>query len=136
MKSRDIKFRAVDTRTKKWYGSVNAPFVWDLEGDWNGGEAPSIAESTVPEGVVLMEWTGVCDKNGVEIYEGDIVHIEDKRRTPVFGTDENKAIVYEGGALRFDGMNLIEMMGWGGYPAAITYEVVGNIYENPELLKP
>lgn len=87
----------------------------------------------------IMQFTGLLDKNGKEIYEGDIVHI-----TPTLGrragnwqqwsTNESKPIVFHGGAFRFDGMNFAEMLGSGGYPSHIGAEIIGNIYENPKLL--
>lgn len=78
----------------------------------------------------LMQYTGLKDKNGTEIYEGDIV----------FG-EESKIIcevIYTEGAmfmLRWNdtkwGNNEYHHYGLG----AFTLEVIGNIYENPELLK-
>lgn len=75
----------------------------------------------------LMEWTGLYDKNGEDIYEGDILFES-------FGEKYYK-VVFENGSFRaeFDGgfeeysFDLIDVVAQG-------YEVVGNIYENPELL--
>lgn len=83
--------------------------------------------------IVLMQSTGFKDKNGVEIFEGDVAVINGWRRQVVtFGTQE---VEEEFGSVRiYRGFNLY--LG-GGYPNAVMseFEVVGNIYENPELME-
>ena len=83
--------------------------------------------------VVLMQSTGLKDKNGVEIFEGDVAVMDGWRRQVVtFGTQE---VEEEFGSVRiYRGFNLY--LG-GGYPNAVmsTFEVIGNIYENPELME-
>lgn len=82
---------------------------------------------------VLMQSTGIKDKNGVEIFEGDVAVMDGWRRQVVtFGTQE---VEEEFGSVRiYRGFNLY--LG-GGYPNAVmsTFEVIGNIYENPELVE-
>ena len=86
---------------------------------------------------VLMQSTGLKDKNGKEIFEGDILKIDFKqpRCSPSIG-----AVVleeYKDGGGAFDGIHL----GWRA--AGITLpdardhcEIIGNVYENPNLLPP
>jgi len=74
----------------------------------------------------LMQYTGLKDKNGKEIYEGDIVNSwYEEYNTGGIGSEFKKHIVeFKMGAFT----NCIN-----------TYkpiEVIGNIYENPELLEP
>lgn len=78
------------------------------------------------------QFTGLKDKNDKEIYEGDVVHCEDEMSSvdKVWRTDENKAVTFENGAFRFDTITLGDMM--GAHP--LVFEVIGNIYENPDLL--
>lgn len=84
----------------------------------------------------LMQYTGLLDRHAKEIYEGDVIHLTDKSKDSTWGTDEKKVIEFDGGAFRFDGMNIFEMKGYGGYPKGqLVFEIIGNIYENPELLK-
>ena len=88
----------------------------------------------------IMQYTGLKDKNGKEIYEGDIVRYERRHRRPEVPVDvffrEVKFISYNDSEEYYDYTHL----GWsaGGDrtlpDVASGCEVVGNIYENPELL--
>ena len=85
-----------------------------------------------PDEIELMQSTGLKDKNGKEIFEGDVVTNGWKRQVVTFGTQE---VEEDFGSIRiYRGFNLY--LG-GGYPNAIMseFEVVGNIYENPDLLE-
>ena len=77
------------------------------------------------EEVELMQYTGLKDKNGKEIYEGDIYHVGDKNiRYLVVWFDSG----FEGKQLR--STSYAGLKSW-----AKDIEILGNIYENPELLE-
>jgi uncharacterized phage protein (TIGR01671 family) len=69
----------------------------------------------------LMQYTGLKDKNGVEIYEGDIIRNTLDTDHDVYQVPEISFYVF-GKAAHF--------MIWPE-----EYEVIGNVWENPELLK-
>ncbi|WP_372757731.1 YopX family protein [Lactococcus lactis] len=91
-------------------------------------------ESRLADDVIIMQSTGLTDKNGVEIYEGDIVRVTD---------EDESADFCDGGIGTINGLD--ELFMWyidgdvenGLFDINSSYyiEVIGNIYENPELLK-
>lgn len=96
------------------------------------------------EDVVLMQYTGLRDKNGKEIYEGDIVEYDDLDCG--LSHDEGKAaVVYNDelacfGWTQDDGcrgcLNPFELFsGCQDHNSSEHLEVIGNIYENPELME-
>lgn len=122
------KYRAWDKTDKEMY------LVDEI--NFNRGEFESIGDGITflrgADEVVLMQSTGLKDKNGKEIFEGDVVTNGWKRQVVTFGTQE---VEEDFGSIRiYRGFNLY--LG-GGYPNAIMseFEVVGNIYENPDLLE-
>ena len=83
-------------------------------------------------GIALMQYTGLKDKNGVEIYEGDVVMYHDPGGWYGPKRDCNHTVEYVDG--RFEPFYDAGVDG-----ATYTYprecEVIGNIYENPGLVK-
>ena len=69
---------------------------------------------------VWLQWTGLKDRHGVNIYEGDVV----KRKH--FGSMEKFIVVFEGGFFLKDNANEL----WGIESVSGT-EVVGNVFESP-----
>ena len=83
--------------------------------------------------ILLMQYTGLKDKNGIEIYEGDIVgylsmigEAVDKHSK---GAEIRIVEFKEGGFYPFS------IARWECVPESCEIEVIGNIYENPELME-
>jgi len=118
---REIKFRAWDKKKKELFYQKDSPLeffhviaLFDEE----------------PE---IMQYAGLYDKNGKEIYEGDI--FSHPEYTPPFKSVVNLCVGFKDGMFQ---------CGRGTTPEWWTYalrnfneaaEILGNIYENPELMK-
>ena len=103
------------------------------------GEPEDFRHTHSPEQAILMQSTGLKDCNDREIYEGDVIKVSDG----LYEIDEENPFVVvkwdeEAGGYtmkdftgEFDALNNI---GWQIADELIRVEVIGNIYENPELV--
>lgn len=108
--------------------------IFDLWGEYPEDHVFPLLDS------VLMQSTGLKDKNGVEIFEGDVLNIIEvtNQRLKEYLTDvkwEDCSFVVKSGGDDYDTF----LAAWTGDPNT-TYplfemQVVGNIYENPKLLE-
>ena len=122
---RDIKFR-------KW-NSIAKTMVYKNEDDsggyWDGVRASDVQivndRFSYNDDMVWLQYTGLKDLKDIEIYEGDIIN-----------TGFNKAIIdYNNKTARFCFRRLQERIKWiENITAVNSYEVIGNIYENKDLL--
>lgn len=130
---REIKFRA-------WDGDIMhnnvIPIISDDGKNYNIIEVHPLAGMRIsPYTVELMQYTGLKDKNGKEIYEGDVLTPRWKQNP----TYQFRYIVYyKDGAFSAkhydidnDWTNHLERQSI----KQMQIEVIGNIYENPELLE-
>jgi len=82
-----------------------------------------------PSQFPLMQYTGLKDKNGKEIYEGDILHVFLMDSPP-----EKHQVIWDKERAGFKLQDRIAER-YGFYASNLKCEVIGNIYENPELLE-
>ena len=124
--NREIKFRGLDVSGNTWhYGFLAIPEVGKYAGRSfisNKAGMP-LAFEVRPETVGQL--TGRKDKKGIEIYEGDALHFlsNDVRRVVVWADEIG------GFALQRHGTT------WSEFYRSDRMEVIGNIYENPELVE-
>ena len=136
--NRDLKFRA-------WYKnneemceviSLQKPHVVvsciDRSTIYMSGEQPMTHKLLNSDKVELMEYTGLNDKDGKPIYEGDIIKIKHPYKNRYYKGE----IIFENGAFEAKGFNFPHYDNPNDFKEGLEYvEVIGNIYENPELLK-
>ena len=126
---RDIRFRAWDKNLKVMLEKYAFQGI-------NGELHPALYKDHCPN-LILMQYTGLLDKNGKEIYEGDIVKFLYSQ--PVKGITFYEVYWREEVAgfefLEFCDKDTKEswMPSWDH--CAACGDVVGNVYETPELLK-
>ena len=143
---RDIKFRAWDTN--KMIDVKVLEYV-PAHKSFNGKPGYNVNYHLGIPAENLMQYTGLKDKNGKEIYEGDIVEtLEDGNaevifQDGIFGCKVERPQSTEGGTEFYEEFislnDLIDSGYWGSSDGIkepyFILEVIGNIYENPELLK-
>lgn len=142
--TREIKFRAYNKLTKEMFRVkvLEGRYVWGF--DYSQGDNPYEKCHDLEENTKLMQYTGLKDKNGKEIYEGDILKYVEYR-SPIDSERESHI-----GEVKWDLLGDTDGWSHGEY---VTWtvkskshreslvdvvndcEVIGNIWENPELLE-
>lgn len=142
---RELKFKAFHLPSKQMYWF---DLTWGNHGHGNGwiGMVEWGKEQTEdgkpyrwnmvqvdPDDCEIMEFTGLFDKNSVEIYEGDILNY--RQSDGEFDNDYSFEVVFKNGAFRSWSTDAVvyEIIRPLRINEITKIEVVGNVYENPEL---
>jgi uncharacterized phage protein (TIGR01671 family) len=149
--SREIKFRVWDKANNKFGHSDDYSIRGCgeyLQYECQDGEhdfSYDCFSSVSKDDLVFQQFTGLLDKNGVEIYEGDILSFlpERKGKTyvvefwPEFGyvAKHAESSGVDSNGYEFTTSHFFSAFQWEHYHnVEYQYEVVGNIFQNPELL--
>jgi uncharacterized phage protein (TIGR01671 family) len=139
---REIKFRAWDKDNSEMYYQNETKYneVWEIDfngirfleeqtiDSYLGGEYHDQKDEWVAPNQILMQYTGLKDKNGKEIYEGDIVECTQQ------GQSQKGEVNFKDGMFNWE-YKKDELSWLYGVTLKWDGEIIGNIYENPELLK-
>jgi len=133
---REIKFRAWDKKKKEWVGyEVGGVMDLTYSGKCNAFMFDN-DNLDIPESVEWTQYTGLKDKNGKEIYEGDIFDCPYSNETKnhhrwrvIWGN------ISGGFVLQRIGEACNQNQVHQTVSNLVHREIIGNIYENPELIK-
>lgn len=146
--SRQLKFRAWQREEDEEYSRMISSeqgvltaikHVYGGTGIATGSGFSDINNQPEPGRYELMQYTGLKDKNGNEIYEGDIVKTHfsfnhNVEQGPFIITWNKDKAMFEGVKPEKNKDDYLRRFSF--FPEQeFIYEIVGNIYENPELLK-
>lgn len=136
---REIKFRGLNTSNKWVYGSLVTTTVgikqkpkqhtktWIIESSFGNGGWFNVIKRQYVKPETVSQYTGLLDKQGVDIYEGDIINIRKVNYIVIYNSEEGRYELYD---------NIDDV-----YKKICSrtdshlYEIIGNKYENNEKLK-
>ena len=134
MSDRILKFRAWDKLAKRFITPETQNqnhYVLSLDGKFQNFQDGSGGEE-----YVVQQFTGLFDKNGKEIFEGDILSwyhgVTDTGEVKFSGAENNFGSYPD---ICFYGVHIERLFGLCIFQMDDEYEVIGNIFENPELIK-
>ena len=126
---RDIKFRVWDNENKEMLEVQELDFEPTFYGGRIAIRTDQYNDYFDTEDMILMQYTGLKDKNEKEIYEGDIIKYKDIQKGVVEYSEQYAQFI-----LKETGSIADECEALGEFNIKV-FEVIGNIYDNPELLK-
>jgi len=125
---REIKFRAWSKKEEKYYNEVGFHRSIIM---WNDGYKKdamgALTVAPVFENYIIEQYTGLKDKNGKEVYEGDIIKADIRE----YSIMTMGVIVYSNDLTSYCNLND------GGFTMLMRLrdiKIIGNIHENPELI--
>lgn len=123
-----LRFRAYDSGSLCRMYSPEEVMVCDSN-IWVFDEDSEGNEWIVNNDLILMQSTGLTDKNGKEIFEGDVLKITDKHSWLEVVSFSEKKAMFVSKEIGFPESPLWELFN----TVLFEIEIIGNIYENPEL---
>jgi uncharacterized phage protein (TIGR01671 family) len=135
---REIEFRAWDKDREEWckgYSSSPGMYLNGHDEVFELEAATSFVYGNGKRNIEIMQFTGLQDKNGKKVYEGDILKVKFEGINPYRHEYEVMKVVWLQG-IALGRFVVIDKNGesWSGL-SNTEIEVIGNIYENPSLME-